>query len=247
MKIKLITITIAFVLVGLLAQNSQAQIFSRIRSASNQNCPNGVCPTNQGTQWYNRDGLTPRAHVEHTHGMNTEGMSHTDVLQAQNDYHNTYGSGHPVQGFSTINKITTTTTSCAGSKTSCSGTQNIPTATASIANQAETFATSERRKCIKAVMQAARQARDNGKCTSFDVATLSILSRSPASMAKIQAVIHETAIEEGLATATAIDWDALIAFIEKLIPLIIKLIGLFGDSSIRTMSYSSDTSYFLAA
>jgi hypothetical protein len=29
--------------------------------------------------------------------MSTVSMSHADVLQAQNDYHNRYGSGHPVR------------------------------------------------------------------------------------------------------------------------------------------------------
>jgi predicted nuclease of predicted toxin-antitoxin system len=263
-----LTMLIAFV------SDTQAQLFPRLRATTTQSCPNGVCPnkgTQTQTQWYNRDGLTPREHVEQVHGLSTAHMSHEDVLRSQNDYHNHYGSGHPAKQSNTIlNKIASSTYTCSGTKSSCAGStvlsvQTTPTVvyleTATVstqqvaAQQVEALANinslAERRKCIKAVMQAARQSRDDGKITSFDVATLSILSRTPASMAKIQAVIHETAIEEGLATATAIDWDALISFIEKLIPLIIKLIGLFGGtnnvSTLGAMTFEFEPSYCLVA
>lgn len=79
-----------------------------------------------------------------------------------------------------------------------------------------------------ALLKAARSARDSGEINRLEFAALTIASRNPKTLANMRTTVQEVAIEEGLATATAIDWDALIAFIEKLIPLIIKLIGLFG-------------------
>jgi hypothetical protein len=57
---------------------------------------------------------------------------------------------------------------------------------------------------------------------------LSAASRNPRVLEKMQAAVHEAAIEEGLASTQAIDWSSLIDFIEKLIPIIIKLIDLFS-------------------
>ena len=234
-------------LVCVTVNESQAQLFQRWRQPATQSCPNGVCPTNS-SQWYNRDGLSRSAHLEQVHGISTQGMNSAQIQQAQNDYHNKYGAGHPVSGVqSTV--VTTYTQPLIVTSTQPvvdTSTYELSAVVVSAGNAIE------RRKCIKAVMQAARQAKDKGTITSFQLATLSVLARTPATFEKIQLVIHETAIEEGLATATAIDWNALIAFIEKLIPLIIQLIGLFGDNTIHTYQatayvphYSVD--YYLAA
>jgi hypothetical protein len=50
-------------------------------------------------------------------------------------------------------------------------------------------------------------------------------------LANIQAWVHENAIQEGLATTQAPDWNAIIDFIERLVPLIIQLIDLFGSNT----------------
>ncbi len=81
----------------------------------------------------------------------------------------------------------------------------------------------------RALIDAARQARDAGEITSLELFMLSAASRSPRVLEKMQAAVHEAAIAEGLATAQEIDWTGLVAFIEKLIPIIIKLIDLFGS------------------
>jgi hypothetical protein len=81
----------------------------------------------------------------------------------------------------------------------------------------------------KSLIAAARKARDSGQITGLEFFLLSAASRNPATLEKMQAAVHEAAIEEGLATTQAIDWNQLIEFIEKLIPVIIKLIELFGQ------------------
>lgn len=93
----------------------------------------------------------------------------------------------------------------------------------------------------KSLLAAGRQARDSGQITSLEFFLLSAASRNPATLERMQAAVHEAAIEEGLATTQAIDWDSLITFIEKLIPIIIKLIELFGQVTLQAESqYASN-------
>lgn len=80
----------------------------------------------------------------------------------------------------------------------------------------------------RALLEAARQAKKNGDITAVEFFLLSAASRNPATLDKMQQAVHEAAIEDGLATAQAIDWNSLIEFIERLIPIIIKLIDLFS-------------------
>lgn len=80
----------------------------------------------------------------------------------------------------------------------------------------------------RSLLEAARNARKSGEITSIQFFMLSAASRNPAVLDKMQQAVHEAAIEEGLATTQAINWDGLISFIEKLIPIIIQLIDLFS-------------------
>lgn len=86
----------------------------------------------------------------------------------------------------------------------------------------------DRVKFRRNLLEAARNARQAGDITPAQYFLLSAASRSPIVLDQIQAAVHEAAIEEGLATPQAVDWDALLAFIEKLIPIIIQLIDLFS-------------------
>lgn len=240
--------------------DSHGQLFSRLRFSSrtpafdsNQNCPNGVCPnTSTSGQWYNRDGVSPREHVENTHGLNTASMSHTDILQAQNDYHNRYGSGHPVRQatvatiprISILSKISSVIrASCSSVSTSCAGSQvNILSTPPSCSLQEsalslpQTNYVTEATNAIQgrkltfrqALMKAAGNAHRNGDITILQYFAVARSSLNPTRLAEMQQAVHESAVQEGLATVTAIDWDSLIAFIEKLIPIIMKLIDLFG-------------------
>jgi hypothetical protein len=100
----------------------------------------------------------------------------------------------------------------------------VQTATA----QVETLAIGDRRDFRKSLLEAARKARQAGEITPMEYFALSAASRNPRVLEKMQAAVHEAAIEEGLASTQAIDWSSLIDFIEKLIPIIIKLIDLFS-------------------
>lgn len=80
----------------------------------------------------------------------------------------------------------------------------------------------------KAFLSAVKEARESDQISALQHGRLVIASLRPRELANIEAWCHENAVQEGLATPSAIDWDNLIAFIEKLIPLIIQLIDLFG-------------------
>jgi len=90
------------------------------------------------------------------------------------------------------------------------------------------LAIGDRIKFRQTLIAAARKAREAGDITPAQFFLLSAASRNPIALDKMQAAVHEAAIEDGLATPQAIDWDNLLSFIEKLIPIIIQLIGLFS-------------------
>lgn len=92
----------------------------------------------------------------------------------------------------------------------------------------EALAIGDRRDFRKSLLEAARKARQAGEITPMEYFALSAASRNPRVLEKMQTAVHEAAIEEGLASTQAIDWSNLIDFIEKLIPIIIKLIDLFS-------------------
>jgi len=82
-----------------------------------------------------------------------------------------------------------------------------------------------------ALMAAAKESRQKGEISVAEYFKIAAMSRLPKVLANLEASIHEAAIEEGLATTQAPDWNSIIEFIQKLIPLIIQLIDLFGSNT----------------
>lgn len=95
----------------------------------------------------------------------------------------------------------------------------------------------------QAFLKAVKEAREADQITALQHGRLVIASLRPRELANIEAWCHENAVQEGLATPSAIDWDNLISFIEKLIPLIIQLIDLFGSNvgDVNEVQYASIT------
>lgn len=98
----------------------------------------------------------------------------------------------------------------------------------------------------KALMQAAKAAREKGEITTAQYFKIAAMSRVPKVLANLEASMHEAAIEEGLATTAAVDWDAIIEFIEKLIPLIIQLIDLFSSNMPPNADLTLERAYVFA-
>jgi len=306
--------------VAFLPTVADAQLFPRLLGGKSQArvgsaCPGGICPTgtnqtiNQntynrslfpgvgtGTRWVNRDGLSPRDHIEQEHGTNTAGMSHAEVLAARDRYHNTYGPGHPVKeshshakatvsqgvaayrairaeaeyrgnypapssvsvkavgygssgvrvaglgstgGFAvgtvlpdgavvtSVGVTVAKANSCGCGCANCTCNGEVQSAEAS-EMRAVGASVGERVKFRRALLAAGRKAKESGEISTLEFFVLSAASRNPVALQRMQEAVQEAAIEDGLASVNAVDWDSLIAFIEKLIPLIIKLIDLFS-------------------
>lgn len=62
-------------------------------------CPGGFCPeptvSSYQPRWQNHDGLTKAQHAEQYHGIDTSGMSATQVAMALDADHDANGPGHP--------------------------------------------------------------------------------------------------------------------------------------------------------
>ena len=84
---------------------------------------------------------------------------------------------------------------------------------------------SDTAKFRKNLLEAARLARRSGEISAFDHLRIIRTSRNVKELERLKGDLHEFAIEDGMATVQAIDWDKLLSFIEKLLPIILKLIG----------------------
>ncbi len=81
----------------------------------------------------------------------------------------------------------------------------------------------------RTLLQAARESRKSGAIDTKQYFTIVAASYNPRAMDRIRSAVQDAAIEEGLVAVNAeIDWDAILAFIKELIPLIIQLIELFS-------------------
>ena len=81
----------------------------------------------------------------------------------------------------------------------------------------------------RSLLQAAREARKAGDIDARQHFLIFAASCNPRTLDRIRATVQEAAVEEGLVQAnTQVDWDAIIDFITKLIPLIVQIIELFA-------------------
>ncbi len=102
----------------------------------------------------------------------------------------------------------------------------------------------------RTVIKAARNKVKSGELSRRDFMRLRIAMMSPAfrahaeDFAVIQMAFSDSenvpVTEDGGVDRTAIDWDAIIAFIEKLIPLLIQIIDIFSQMGMDT-SHLYDT------
>ena len=125
--------------------------------------------------------------------------------------------------------------------TSLGSTGGVSVVTSTTTTSTEVTALARRSDFRKALMDAAKASREKGEITVAEYFKIAALSRIPKVLANLEASVHEAAIEEGIATVQAPDWNAIIDFIERLIPLIIKLIDLFSFdvNGLNTMQYAN--------
>lgn len=96
----------------------------------------------------------------------------------------------------------------------------------------------------RALLKAASNQRRAGNITIEEYLVIARSARNPAKLQELRDSMADAAVEEGLVTTAAINWDGLIAFIEKLLPIILKLIDMFGynASDVQGLCFLSGTS-----
>lgn len=125
-----------------------------------------------------------------------------------------------------------------------------PTPAPELPQEVSVLRIGDRAKFKRTLMSSAKLAVENGKITQEQYDALNLAIKFPGVAAKLEAALQETAIENGLATSQAIDWDKLADFIERMVPIILKLIDLFSWKSpqIDTQyAYQSTYDYQIAA
>jgi hypothetical protein len=82
------------------------------------------------------------------------------------------------------------------------------------------------------VLEAAKQARADRQIGLIQYWRIKAAANNPRQLPRIYAGVIDEGIAAGVidgdASADGFDWDQLLAFIERLIPVILKLIALFG-------------------
>ena len=82
---------------------------------------------------------------------------------------------------------------------------------------------SDSRAFKKALLESARQARRSGEISLGQHLAVIAIAQRPAKLEEMKGSVHELAIEDGLATATAVDWMKLIEFIIRVLPELIAI------------------------
>lgn len=84
----------------------------------------------------------------------------------------------------------------------------------------------------ESVCSAAAAARKNREIGLIQMWRINAATRNPRQLAKIYAGVCDEAMQAGLFASEddeyGIDWSSLLAFIEKLLPLILQLISIFS-------------------
>jgi len=194
------------------------------------------------------------SHLEGTHGVATAGMTREQKLSYHDSLHegtaSRYRSVSGTTGYGSAGAVSYGSAGgfAVGSRdsdgaviTSLGSTGGVSVVTSTTTTSTEVTALAMRSDFRKALMDAAKASREKGEITVAEYFKIAALSRIPKVLANLEASVHEAAIEEGIATVQAPDWNAIIDFIERLIPLIIKLIDLFSFdvNGLNTMQYAN--------
>lgn len=247
---------LALALVVSFVSSSYAQLFPNLRWSTTKqvgasNCPGGVCPTVATVATAPLRAINTRAghwsypgdidsHLEGTHGVATAGMTRQQKLDLHDALHEGTatqsvvpkyrpaasggGSSGTIRGYgSSGSSFGVGTVFADGAVVVSVGPVADP-----VPSMAAEVSAARKSDFRKAFLKAAKEARDKGDITPLQHGRLVVTAMRPRELANIQAWVHENAIQEGMATTQSPDWDALLEFLEKLIPLIIQLIDLFS-------------------
>jgi len=181
------------------------------------------------------------SHLEGTHGVATQGMTREQKLDMHDALHEggsvvrsvpVHSPGPVIYHYSSpvVNYGGGSTGSFSGGSTGSRVVQSYGSTGSSVvaSDTVTVLRLGDRAKFKRSLMAAAKQAVADEKITQDQYDALNFAIKFPGVAQKIEAALHETAIENGLASPQAIDWDQLADFIERMIPIILKLIDLFS-------------------
>jgi hypothetical protein len=194
----------AFACVLLSANLADAQLFRVYKSVGVQTCANGQCATPQVTVQRAAPIATAVARVRENRVQASYGSAGSMAVGS------VLPDGAVVMS---VGPVAMNSASCNCGCPNC----NCNAVNAAPAMGAPMLGISDRVKFRRSLLAAARQAKEEGSITSMEYFLLSASSRSPKVLEQLQAAVHEAAVEEGVASVGAIDWDSLVDFITKLI------------------------------
>ncbi len=260
-------IALAFAVVTLLPSVSHAQLLGRIfgRSSVSSACPGGVCSTNSAqVESVNPIRETVQAIVSVPRaGVRAVARAATYPSRAAQSYGSTgsaaygstgsaavgYGSSgsslqvgqldrdgfivtsvfppSPVPTLATPYRLESVPCECSCPNCTC----NMPVAEVSALGDVSQLRIGDRARLMKVMLTAARKARGNDPINDETIA-------------RMKAAMADAALDDLAVSGQAVDIDKWIELIEKLIPIIIKLIGLFGQNEVilNNMQYVYDDS-----
>lgn len=264
-----------------LVSTVEAQVFPNAfwnkGTQTRSSCPGGVCPTSaypatsfsssSPGHWSYPGDID--SHLEgQAHGYSTAGMTHQQKLDLHDALHEGRAPvvraapirnaviGYPAVSSTTQSYDSSGTRVFNGGSCGTATTFSTQAAPAAALPPAEPFGavSSSNREFRKVLMQAASEARRSGDISIAEYFKLSLATRVPGVLEKIQAATQEAAAEQGLANSVgAVDWEKLLQFIKDFLPILLELISLFADSTpttvINALPYVDTTpiSFFSAA
>lgn len=99
----------------------------------------------------------------------------------------------------------------------------VSASTVATASTEATTLRSDSRSFKRALLESARQARRSGEISLGQHLAVIAIAQRPAKLEEMKGSVHELAIEDGLATATSVDWMKLIEFIIRVLPELIAI------------------------
>lgn len=269
----LVFIAIAMMSFPVQAQLFPNAFWNKSRQPNAVSCPGGNCPTTANVlpgHWTYPGTISN--HLERDHGVSTSGLTRQEQLNLHDSIHEGT-TGLPIAPVHIVTSApagppqvttyyypsqTVKYGNCTGSTVSGGSTGGSTGSFSGGSSGSDSVGVQRvgRREFKRQLLAQAKlliqpgvtdpSQLERGKITQDQYDALSLAIKFPGVAAKIEAALTETAIENGLATTQAIDWEKLADFIERMIPIILKLIDLFSFNDSSGSGYAA-YDYQLAA
>lgn len=128
--------------------------------------------------------------------------------------------------------------SAGGAATSMGSTGGMSVVTSEVVSTSEASTLARRSDFRRALLDAARKAQLSGEIDERQYFKIVRVSLNPIKLREIEEATKAYAVESGEAQINAIDWDKLLAFLERIIPILIELFGANAPHNLNDMQYA---------